>query len=161
MHNEQVKRVRSPLAAGRLGSSRLPSVTVFSAHPRSLPRLLTPPQGILGKYDDDGGTTLKGRTTLTLDASGSVDEAKEKKLAAIKARLAASQAGGSGAAQHDLSAVGAAPRTIDAGEDYMSREEAKQVDATFRKSSKKKDGEAKGTRLRRDLNPCLACGKLR
>lgn len=58
---------------------------------------------ILQKYEDE-----PGRKTMTLDAKGTVDEAKLKRLAEIKSRLAASQAataGGGSAQQYDLSAT--------------------------------------------------------
>ena len=51
--------------------------------------------GVLGKYDAEG--KAHERKTLRLDAAGTVDEAKEKKLAAIKARLAAASGAGAGA----------------------------------------------------------------
>ena len=102
---------------------------------------------LLGKYDE-----AAARTTMTLDASGSVDEAKQKKLAAIKARLAATQAGATGMA-HDLSAVGAVAPTFADGKDFMTREEAglNAAPATFRKSSKDK-GEKK-KKLRKKVKP--------
>ena len=105
---------------------------------------------ILGKYDEE-----KGRSTITLDGGGGVDEAKAKKLAAIKARLQATQAGaggGSGAKAYDLTEGGgaaAAPRPgLADGDDYQSKEEA----AAF-----KKPGGGKGKKkLRKKVRSLLA-----
>ena len=103
--------------------------------------------GVLGKYDD-----AAERTTIRLDASGGVDEARQKKLAAIKARLAATQAGATGEA-HDLSNVGAV-RTIADGDDYMSREEVrKEEEAASALFRKKTDGERKEKKKRLRKKP--------
>lgn len=90
-------------------------------------------QNILGKYDEDAG-----RATLTLDASGSVDEAKAKKLAAIKAKLQAA-AGVGATASYDLSTPAKAVEFSSKGEDYQTAEEA----AAFKKTS------GKGKKMRR------------
>ena len=94
--------------------------------------------GVLGKYDD-----AAERTTIRLDASGGVDEARQRKLAAIKARLAATQAGATGEA-HDLSNVGAV-RTIADGDDYMSREEVRKEEeaasALVEEDGRREEGE--------------------
>ena len=93
---------------------------------------------ILDKYDED---KKMERTKLVLDQSGQVDEVKQKKLAAIKQRLEATQGGGSGQL-FDLSAVGAsAPRTFGSGDDFMSQEEARALEAPAAfKKPKRKDG---------------------
>ena len=73
---------------------------------------------ILGKYDEDAG-----RTTVTLDGAGTVDEAKLKKLAAIKQRLQAAAAGGGGVTtSYDLSTatIATAPG-FSMSEDYQVR----------------------------------------
>ena len=91
---------------------------------------------MLSKYDDG-----PARQTLTLDDSGGVDEAKQKKLAAIRARLAATQAGAGGDA-YDLGGGSLGPaRTIADGNDYLSREEAPPEEVVFKKRSKDKGGE--------------------
>lgn len=60
---------------------------------------------MLHKYDDE-----TARTTTRLDAAGGVDEAKLKKLAAIKARLAQKSGAGGAATLHDLGATAATPK---------------------------------------------------
>ena len=76
---------------------------------------------ILDKYDEP-----KERATVRLDGSGSVDEARLKKLAAVKQRLAAQQASGGVLAAHDLSSGGAAAAVpkLAVGADYMTKAEA-------------------------------------
>ena len=95
--------------------------------------------GVLGKYDD-----APARQTITLDASGSVDEAKQKKLAAIRARLAATQAGAGGTAYDLAGAAQPTARTIADGDDYQSREEVREEALAFRKSTKADKGDAGG-----------------
>jgi len=76
--------------------------------------------GVLGKYDDE-----PGMASIRLDASGAVDEARAKKLAAVKQRLAMQAATGGSVSTHDLSATGAVaavPR-MRVGADYMSAAE--------------------------------------
>ncbi|KAL1520214.1 hypothetical protein AB1Y20_023684 [Prymnesium parvum] len=85
-------------------------------------------KSILSKYDEDGG-----RATVTLDESGTLDEAKAKKLAAIKQKLLAASGGGA-ATSYDLSisATAAIPE-FTLGDDYQTMEEA----AAFKKSNGK------------------------
>eukprot|EP00966_Prymnesium_polylepis_P113504 2624439-Prymnesium_polylepis.2 len=98
-------------------------------------------QNILGKYDEDAG-----RSTVTLDGSGSVDEAKLKKLAAIKQRLQAAAAIGGSTASYDLCApVAAAAPGFSLGDDYQTAEEA----AAFKKPA------GKGKKLRKKVKDKL------
>ena len=88
--------------------------------------------GVLDKYDE-----APERATIRLDASGRVDEARLKKLAAVKQRLAMQAATGGAVTAHDLSETGAsiAVPSLQAGSDYMSVVEAEA--AGFKKPANK------------------------
>ena len=100
-------------------------------------------RNILNKYDEE-----KERMTVRLDAGGGVDEAKLKKLAAIKQRLQMSAAGP--VQHHDLGgAAGASAPQLKTGADYQTAEEAAAVAAaaaTFRKVG---DSSGKKKKMRR------------
>ena len=100
-------------------------------------------RNILNKYDEE-----KERVTVRLDAAGGVDEAKLKKLAAIKQRLQMSAAGP--VQHHDLGgAAGASAPQLKTGADYQTAEEAAEVAAaaaTFRKVG---DSSGKKKKMRR------------
>uniref|UniRef100_A0A7S4C0S0 SART-1 family protein n=1 Tax=Chrysotila carterae TaxID=13221 RepID=A0A7S4C0S0_CHRCT len=91
---------------------------------------------LLHKYDDEAE-----RTTVRLDASGSVDEAKRKKLEAVKAKLAAQQGSGGPMKEYDLTSGTQAPQ-LTTGADYMDASEV---------PSFKKPAGAKTKKLRRKV----------
>uniref|UniRef100_A0A7S0JG55 SART-1 family protein n=1 Tax=Calcidiscus leptoporus TaxID=127549 RepID=A0A7S0JG55_9EUKA len=94
---------------------------------------------LLHKYDEE-----KARTTVRLDASGSVDEAKLKKLAAVKQKLLAQQGGGGATKQYDLSTSTATP-VMATGTDYLPAEPVE-----FKKAGSK---EKKAKKLRKKSKP--------